>query len=101
MEHRKITLDAYVLDGLMADLVGHDRRPSAFILYLALLRLTLESRRVAMSLQGLACATGLSKTAVQRAVGHLVRRQLVITHRLAPTDVPQYEVMPPRPVRRA
>ena len=29
-----VPLDAYVLDVLMPDLVGHDRRPSAFLVYL-------------------------------------------------------------------
>ena len=34
-----VTLDSYVLDSLMVDLVRHDRRPAAYILYLALVRL--------------------------------------------------------------
>jgi hypothetical protein len=29
-------LDRYVLDTLMADLVGHDHKPSAFLVYLAI-----------------------------------------------------------------
>ena len=29
-------LDAYIIDTLMPDLVGHDRQPSAFIVYLYL-----------------------------------------------------------------
>ena len=31
-----IALDGYVLDVLMRDLVGHDKKPSAFIVYLYL-----------------------------------------------------------------
>jgi hypothetical protein len=30
----RIAFDAYVIDALMPDLVGHDRRASAFVLYL-------------------------------------------------------------------
>ena len=33
-----LKLDSYVLDTLMCDLVGHDRRPSAFLVYLYLWR---------------------------------------------------------------
>ena len=33
-----VEIDDYVLDTLMADLVGHDRRPSAFVVYLYFLR---------------------------------------------------------------
>jgi len=36
-----VEIDAYVLDNLMADLVGHDRQPSAFLVYLFLWRRTL------------------------------------------------------------
>ena len=35
-----VPVDAYVLDTLMADLVGHDRQPSAFLVYLFLWRRT-------------------------------------------------------------
>ena len=31
-----VQLDAYVLDTLMRDLTGHDRQPSAFLVYLSL-----------------------------------------------------------------
>ncbi len=33
-----VAIDAYILDALMRDLVGHDRRPSAFLVYLYLWR---------------------------------------------------------------
>ena len=32
----RLGLDPYVVDTLMPDLVGHDRRPSAFLVYLYL-----------------------------------------------------------------
>lgn len=90
-----LTVDAYVLDSLMIDLVGHDRRPSAYILYLALMRLCVHAADIAISLQGLAAATGLSKTAVQRSVAHLRRRGLVVTRPQGPTEVPRYEILQP------
>jgi DNA-binding MarR family transcriptional regulator len=93
-----LTLDWYVLDSLMADLVGHDRRPSAYILYLALVRLGGASGETGISLQGLATATGLSKTAVQRSVAHLKRRGLIAVERAGRTEAPRYRVM--RPWRR-
>ena len=31
-----VAIDTYILDTLMADLVGHDRQPSAFLVYLFL-----------------------------------------------------------------
>jgi hypothetical protein len=58
-------------------LVGHDRRPAAYILYLALTRLGWPTGEVAFSLQSLATATDLSKTAVQRSAAHPARRRLI------------------------
>jgi DNA-binding GntR family transcriptional regulator len=95
MTPQTVEVELYVLDSLMADLVGHDRRPSAYILYLALLRLGLPSGAVGISLQGLATATGLSKTAVQRSVSHLARRGLVAIERAGPTEAPRYRVLQP------
>lgn len=91
----KLTLDPHVLDGLMADLVGHDRRPSSFILYLALTRLCARSGATAKSLQDLATASGLSKTAVQRAVRHLTQRKLLQVTRIGAVDIPRYRVLRP------
>ena len=90
-----MTLDSYVLDSLMVDLVRHDRRPAAYILYLALVRLGGASGEVGISLQGLATASGLSKTAVQRSAAHLARRRLVAIQRAGPTDAPRYTVLQP------
>lgn len=75
----RLTVDAYVVDVLMPDLVGHDRRPAAFIVYLFLLRLSLLKRRdvVSVSLQTIATKTGLSKSTVQAAIRHLKRRHLL------------------------
>jgi len=79
----------------MVDLVGHDRLPGAYILYLTLNRLSRATGEIGISLQGLATATGLSKTAVQRSVAHLVRRGLLTAQRSGPTEVPQYRVLAP------
>ncbi len=92
---RTITLDRYILDSLMADLVGHDRRPAAFIIYLALTRLAGAKAGGAFSLRDLAAATGLSKTAVQRSVRHLKRRGLITTRADGPTMAPRYAVQRP------
>ena len=90
-----LPVDPYVLASLMADLVGHDRRPSAYILYLSLLRLCSRCGFVGISLQGLATATGLSKSAVQRSVTHLSRRGLIAVRAAGPTQAPDYEVLQP------
>ena len=72
----EIRIDAYVLDTLMRDLVGHDRRPSAYLTYLALLSVG-RGKPVALSHQQLADRIGLSKRAVQEAVAHLEGRGLL------------------------
>ncbi len=63
----------------MPDLVGHDRRPAAFVVYLHLLYCAeaLGRDSVPASLQTIAVKTGLSKSAVQAALRHLKRRGLV------------------------
>jgi Helix-turn-helix domain len=75
----RLVLDEYVVDVLMPDLVGHDRRPSAFIVFLFLLRHATPARkdRVSVSLQTIATKTGLSKSAVQAALRLLRRRHLI------------------------
>ncbi len=93
---RLLSLDAYVVDTLLPDLVGHDRRPSAFLVYLVLASHT--SRRpgpARVSLRELAELTGLSKRAVQEALRILARRRLVTISRGGVTDVPAYEVKRP------
>ncbi len=95
-----VALDAYIFDTLMADLVGHDRQPSAYLVYLALARRTLGANRtqIAIALQDIAEATGLSKRTVQAALAHLVRRRCLSVSRESVTAVPTYTVL--RPWRR-
>jgi len=97
---RAVRLDAYVLDTLMRDLAGHDQRPSAFLVYLCLVRLSGGGRRprVQASLQQIAEESGLSKRAVQDAIRHLTRRHLLRAERVHRTAIPVYEVL--RPWRR-
>ena len=79
MTTRQSSLDVYVFEVLMPDLVGHDRRPAAFVVYLYLLHSAeaLGRDQVPASLQTIALKTGLSKSAVQVALRHLKRRGLV------------------------
>lgn len=90
-------LDTYVVATLMRDLVGHDRRPSAFLVYLAISALQAD-RAPAVSHAELAEMTGLSKRSVQDAITHLARRKLIEQHRTGPTEIAQYRVL--RPWRR-
>lgn len=87
---KRYTIDPYVVDVLMPDLVGHDRRPAAFLVYL-LLRCEAErnkSDKVTMSLQEIAVRTGLGKSTVQTAIRHLKRRQLLDPVQQATTTMP-------------
>src|SRR5215472_14840038 len=90
-------IDAYVFDVLMADLVGHDRAPSAYLVYLKLWHLCggPGKRATPLSLQTLAMQTGVSKSSVQSAVRRLKRRGLIQARRSAPTAVPLYTVLTP------
>jgi DNA-binding transcriptional ArsR family regulator len=97
-----VSLDAYVLDVLMPDLVGHDRRPSAFLVYIYLWRRTRGGRDadVPLALREIAEGTGLAKRSVQTALARLARRRLVTARRDGRTAVSEYAVLRPW-VRRA
>ena len=97
---RLLELDDYIVDTLLADLVGHDRQPSAFIVYLYLWRATHGDKASAarVALQDIAERTGLSKRSVQGALGWLVKRKLISIARDSITAVPVYTVL--RPWRR-
>jgi transcription initiation factor IIE alpha subunit len=87
-------LDAYVLDTLMADLVGHDHRPSSFLVYLTLVAAA-HRGRVSLSHAELAERTGLSKRGVQMAVAALRQRGLLETRKRHPTEAPEYVPLSP------
>lgn len=84
----------------MRDLVGHDRSPASFLVYLLLYSRTIavRAKHVELSHQNIADETGLSKSAVQDALRNLTRRELVTSHRATPTSTPLHAVA--RPWRR-
>jgi predicted regulator of amino acid metabolism with ACT domain len=97
-----ISLDDYIMDVLMRDLVGHDRRPVSFLVYLWL---TAEQKKdsapVQISYQELAEAIGVSRSSVQSAVGWLVRRKLLAVSKQTMTATPRYTVLTPWRERRS
>ena len=90
------TLDDYIIDVLLRDLVGHDRRPVSFLVYLWLAG---EQRRrdgaVRISYQELAESVGVSKSSAQAAVSWLVRRKLLSASKENATATPRYTVLSP------
>ena len=90
-----VPIDDYVLDVLMRDIVGHDRQPAAYLVYIHLFGLAARQKwkPVAASLRALAEATGLSKSAVQTALDLLRRRELISTVSDHPTAVPEHRVL--------
>ena len=93
---QRLSLDAYVIDVLMPDLVGHDHSPSTFVVYLFLLRQATASRRdrVSVSLQTIATKTGLAKSTVQVALRRLRRRKLL------DPDIPRSQSTPVQGILR-
>ncbi len=91
-----ISLDDYVFDVLLRDLVGHDRRPVCFLVYVWL---AAESGRrggvVEISYRELAESIGVSKSSVQGAVAWLVRRKLIAVEKSSVTATPRYSVLSP------
>ena len=92
--HPPFPIDRYVVDTLLPDLVGHDRRASAFLVYLVIAAASSKGR-VAMSHAQLAEGTGLSRRSVQAAVAHLRRRQLIEATRQGPTETTEYRSLTP------
>jgi len=90
-----IPIDDYVLDVLMRDIVGHDRQPAAYLVYLWLYGQAARKKwkTVSASLRSLAEETGLSKSAVQAALELLRRRELIRTVSDHPTAVPKHRVL--------
>jgi len=89
-------IDDYITDTLMRDLVGHDRRPVSFLVYLWIL--AEQQRRatpVRISYQELAESIGISKSAAQTAVGWLVQRKLLNASKKTSTATPVYSVQSP------
>jgi hypothetical protein len=93
-------LDDYIIDVLMRDLVGHDRRPACFLVYLWLA--TEQARRqaeVRVSYEEMAESIGISKSSTQAAVRWLLKRRLLAVKKQTVTATPCYTVR--RPWREA
>jgi DNA-binding MarR family transcriptional regulator len=87
-------MDPYIIDTLMPDLVGHDRRPGAYVVYLYVWA-GRHHRRTSASYAEIAGFTGLSKRTVQTAVQHLERRRLITVERTGTTASPSYIALLP------
>jgi short subunit dehydrogenase-like uncharacterized protein len=89
-----VELDNYIVDVLLRDLVGHDKMPSAFLVYLFLaVRVEREMRSgIAASLAMIVSGTGLSKTTAQAAIRHLKQRKLISVSKATSTAVPVYRL---------
>ncbi len=81
----------------MPDLVGHDRAPSALIVFLYLWSATRAKSLASaqLSLIDIATGSGLSKRAVQDALSRLLKRKLISISRENITAVPVYGVKRP------
>src|SRR5215469_3466591 len=91
-----ITLDSYVINTLMRDLIGHDKIPAAFAVYLWL---NAEQQRtnkaVAISYAALSEETGLSRSATQLAITWLLKRGLLESKHASVTATPVYTTLRP------
>jgi hypothetical protein len=106
-----LKLDPYITDVLLRDLVGHDRRPASFLVYIwftaeqqkaeqqkAEQQRHAHQRRVSavtVSYQDLAESIGISKSSAQSAVGWLVRRKLLTVSKASVTATPEYKALTP------
>jgi DNA-binding GntR family transcriptional regulator len=95
-----LEIDDYILDTLMRRLVGHDRQPSAYLVYLLLWRLSHGKGRprVQIALTDIAEEIGISKRSVQDALSWLHKQKLLSIERETITAIPRYTVL--RPWRR-
>ena len=91
-----LAFDDYMIDVLMRDLVGHDRKPAAFLVYLWLSSEQARRRtEVRVSYEEMAEAIGVSKSSAQTAVKWLARRKLIAVRKEAATAAPNYSVLSP------
>jgi hypothetical protein len=91
-----LNVDEYVIDVLMRDLVGHDRRPASFLVYLWLAaEQQCQGKSVAISYQQLAESIGISKSSAQAAAGWLAKRKLLAVSKTSSTATPIYTVKRP------
>ncbi|HEY1987271.1 MAG TPA: helix-turn-helix domain-containing protein [Terracidiphilus sp.] len=87
--------DDYITDVLMRDLVGHDRKPASFLVYLWLASRQGKEAEIQISYQELAESVGISKSSAQAAIRWLLKRRLVIVKKQSVTATPGYSVRTP------
>lgn len=88
--------DDYVIDVLMRDLVGHDRKPAAFLVYLWLAaEQGHENSETRVSYQQVAESVGISKSSAQAAIRWLLKRKLLSVEKQTATSTPAYTVRSP------
>ncbi len=90
-EHLRI--DPYVVEVLLPDLVGHDRRASAYLIYLVIA--ASPDSRLAAGYDRLAERAGVSRRSAQAAVAHLTQRGLLEITRGGATDTSEYRALTP------
>jgi hypothetical protein len=89
-------LDDYVIDVLMRDLVGHDRKPVSFLAYLWLAAEQARTQSdVHVSYQKVAESVGISKSSAQSAIRWLLKRRLLTVKKDSVTATPAYTVRSP------
>lgn len=86
-----LSLDRYVVDVLMPDLVGHDRKPSAYLVYLLIEAGTAEP----LGYSAIAERTGLSRRTCQDAIAHLERRGLIAVERRVDNEAARFRPLRP------
>jgi hypothetical protein len=94
-----IPIDDYVIDVLMRDLVGHDRRVVSFLVYLWFTSEQGKEQRkgpvIEASYRQIAECIGVSKSSAQAAVGWLIKRKLLVSTKKTVTATPRYKVLTP------
>jgi hypothetical protein len=89
-------LDDYITDTLMRDLVGHDRKPVSFLVYLWLAAEQAKTHaEVRVSYQHVAESVGISKSSAQAAISWLLKRKLLGVKKESPTATPIYTIGSP------
>jgi hypothetical protein len=86
-------LDDYILETLMRDLVGHDRKPASFLVYLWLTAQQISP--IEISYHDLAENIGISKSSAQSSIAWLKRRKLLTVSKKTVTATPAYTLRTP------
>ena len=89
-------LDDYITETLMRDLVGHDRKPVSFLVYLWFAAEQAKAHsEVCVSYQQVAESVGISKSSAQAAIRWLLKRKLLAVKKETVTATPVYTVRSP------